>query len=50
MNTKEVANKWWQMCQEGKNLECVNELYAENIVSKEMPGMPGEITSGKQNV
>ena len=50
MNTKDVANKWWSMCQEGKNLDCVNELYAENVVSKEMPGMPGEVISGKQNV
>lgn len=50
MNTKDVANKWWNMCQEGKNLECVNELYAENVTSREIPGMPDEITTGKQNV
>ena len=50
MTTQEVANKWTQMCQEGKNLECINELYAEEVVSKEMPGMPGELTTGKQNV
>ncbi|MFD2914747.1 nuclear transport factor 2 family protein [Psychroserpens luteus] len=50
MNTKEVAQKWAQLCREGKNLDCINELYAENVVSKEMPGMPGEIVSGKQNV
>jgi hypothetical protein len=51
MNTLEVAEKWKQMCLEGKNLECINELYADNVVSKEMPGVPyGEIVSGKQNV
>ena len=50
MNTKDVAEKWTQMCREGKNLECINELYAENVVSKEMPGMPDEVVSGKQNV
>ena len=50
MNTKEVANKWWSMCKDSKNLECINDLYAENVVSKEMPGMPGEVISGKQNV
>ena len=50
MDTKEVAQKWVQMCREGKNLDCVNELYADNVVSKEMPGMPGEVISGKQNV
>lgn len=51
MNTKEVANKWLEMCREGKNLECINELYAEDITSKEMPGVPyGEVVSGKENV
>lgn len=50
METKDVAKKWAQMCREGKNLECVKELYAENVVSREMPGMPGEIVTGKQNV
>ncbi|NNE33474.1 MAG: nuclear transport factor 2 family protein [Winogradskyella sp.] len=50
MNTSDVAHKWKEMCAEGKNLECVNELYAENVTSKEMPGMPGEITTGKENV
>ena len=50
MSTAEVAAKWKEMCEQGKNLECVNELYAENVVSKEMPGMPGEVITGKQNV
>ncbi len=53
MNTNEVAQKWADMCREGKNLDCVNELYAENVVSREMPGGPNpewEVVSGKQNV
>lgn len=53
MNTQEVANQWAAYCREGKNLECVNELYAENIVSREMPGGPNpdwEVIEGKQNV
>ena len=51
MNTKEVANKWTQMCREGKNLECIQELYGDNVTSKEMPGVPfGEVVTGKQNV
>ena len=50
MNTQEVANQWLEMCKQGQNLECVEELYAENVVSKEMPGYPEEIVSGKQNV
>jgi len=31
-------------------LECINELYAENVVSKKMPGVPGELVSGRQNI
>ena len=50
MDTKEVANKWASMCREGKNLECIEELYSSNIKSREMPGTPNEVTTGKQNV
>ncbi|MGJ8744975.1 SnoaL-like domain-containing protein [Polaribacter sp.] len=51
MNTQQVATKWQEMCLQGKNLECINELYADNIISKEMPGVPyGEIVSGKKEV
>ena len=50
MNTKDIAQKWANFCREGKNLECITELYADNVVSKEMPGMPGELITGKQNV
>jgi hypothetical protein len=50
MNTQEVAKKWADMCRQGQNLECVNELYAENVTSREMPGIPDEVVSGKQNV
>lgn len=50
MNTKEVANTWLQMCNEGKHLDCITELYADNVTSREMPGAPAEVTSGKQNV
>ena len=39
------------MCREGKNLECIDELYAENVTSKEMPGVPyGEEVTGRKNV
>ena len=50
MNTQEVANQWLDMCKQGQNLECVEELYAENVISKEMPGYPDEIVTGRQNV
>ena len=50
MKTLEVANRWAQLCREGKNLECVNELYAENVKSQEMPNSPDEVVAGRQNV
>ncbi len=50
MKTQEVANKWAQLCREGKNLDCINELYADNVKSREMPGSPNEVLEGKQNV
>lgn len=51
MSTQEVANQWAQMCREGKNLECIEVLYGDNVTSKEMPGVPyGELVTGKQNV
>jgi hypothetical protein len=50
MTTQDVAKKWHQMCQEGKNMDCVNELYAENVVSQEMPNAPNPLVKGKQNV
>jgi hypothetical protein len=46
MTTREVADKLITLCREGKHLEAVEELYADDIVSKEMPGYPGEITTG----
>ena len=51
MSTQEVANKWREMCLNGQNLECISELYSDDVVSKEMPGVPyGEEVSGKDNV
>ena len=50
MNTQQVANRLVDMCRQGQNLEAVEELYADNVTSREMPGYPEEIVSGKQNV
>ncbi|HMI02474.1 MAG TPA: nuclear transport factor 2 family protein [Pedobacter sp.] len=50
MNTQEVADKLVQLCREGKNTEAIEELYAENIVSKEPKGSPMELTEGKEAV
>lgn len=53
MTTQDVANKWAQLCREGKNLDCVNELYADNVVSREVPNPQNpqwDVVEGKQNV
>jgi hypothetical protein len=50
MNTQEVADKLIQLCREGKNVEAINELYADNIVSHEPKGSPMEFTEGKDAV
>ena len=46
MNTQEVATRLVELCRKGENMQALKELYDQNIVSKEMPGMPNEVTSG----
>lgn len=50
MTTQQVAEKLVQYCREGKNLDAINELYADDIVSKEPAGSHAELTEGKENV
>lgn len=50
MNTQEVANRFIKLCQEGKNIEAINEFYADHIVSHEPKGAPMERTEGKEAV
>jgi hypothetical protein len=50
MNTQEVALKLVQFCREGKNVDAINELYADNVLSLEHPGSPMERTEGKEGV
>jgi len=50
MSTQKVANRLVELMRKGDGMTAVNELYADNIVSKEMPGYPEEITSGKKAV
>lgn len=50
MNTQQVAEKLVQLCREGKNIDAVNELYDDNIVSREPKGTPMEHTEGKEAV
>ncbi len=41
MSTLEIANKLADLCRQGKNLEAINTLYAEDIVSVEASMPPG---------
>jgi ketosteroid isomerase-like protein len=50
MTTQQVAEKLVQYCREGKNLDAINELYADNIVSKEPKGSHAELVEGKEGV
>jgi hypothetical protein len=47
----EVAHRLVDLCREGKNVEAINELYDDNIVSLEPEGSPmGGKTVGKEAV
>ena len=50
MNTQEVADKLVQLCREGKNEEAIDQLYADNVVSKEPKGSHMELIAGKEGV
>ena len=50
MNTQEVADKLVQLCREGKHEQAIDELYGDNVVSKEPKGSPMELTEGKDAV
>lgn len=50
MNTHELAEKLVAYCREGKNIDAINELYADNIVSRESKGAPNELVEGKEGV
>jgi len=51
-NAKEIGTKLVNLCREGKNLDAINNLYADNVVSVEAVeggGFPREM-SGKEAV
>jgi ketosteroid isomerase-like protein len=47
---QKVANRLVALCREGKNLDAINELYDDNIVSLEPKGSRHERTEGKAGV
>ena len=50
MTTTDVANRLVELCRQGKNMDAVNELYADNIVSIEPIGSRAPHTEGKAAV
>ncbi|MGM9478287.1 SnoaL-like domain-containing protein [Pedobacter sp. GSP4] len=50
MNTKEVAEKLVQLCRENKHEQAIDELYSDDVVSREPKGSPMEFTEGKAAV
>jgi len=51
MNAQQIATRLVQLCREGKNVEAINELYDDDIVSVEPEGSPmAGKTVGKQAV
>jgi len=50
MSTQSVADQLVQMCREGKNMEALEQLYADNIVSREIAGAPAPLVEGKDAV
>ncbi|GAB2986940.1 hypothetical protein GCM10027049_28430 [Mucilaginibacter puniceus] len=50
METLQIATRLVQLCRENKNIDAVNELYSDDIVSKEPKGSHRELTNGKADV
>ncbi|TPN89168.1 SnoaL-like domain-containing protein [Aquimarina algicola] len=50
MDTKQVANRLVELCRLGENLQAINELYDQDVVSKEISGYLNEMVSGKDSV
>lgn len=50
MSTKQVADQLIEMCRKGENIKAVEQLYADNCKSIEMPEVTNQIISGKQAI
>jgi limonene-1,2-epoxide hydrolase len=51
VSTEQVANQYVNWSREGKNFDIIDQLYADNIVSTEMPNWPGQtVTEGIKSV
>ena len=50
MSAQDVANRLVLLCREGKNVDAINELYDEDIVSHEPEGSPMKEKVGKEAI
>ncbi len=50
MNTKQVADRLVELCRTGQNMQALDELYDNNIVSIERENAPNPRVEGKENV
>lgn len=50
MTVQEVAERLVLLCREGKNVDAINELYDEDVVSHEPGGSPMKEKNGKDAV
>lgn len=47
MNTSEVANRLVELCRQEKNVDAINELYSDNVLSREPKGTCLEVSESK---
>lgn len=50
MSTQDVADKLVGFCRQGQYHDAVNELYADDATSREVPGSPNEFVKGKEAI
>ncbi len=50
MTVQEVANRLVELCRQGQNMQAIEELYADDIVSLEPEGSQAPRVEGKANV
>ena len=50
MSTRDIAKKLIKYCRDQKHRRAVDELYSNDCISREMPGVPDEIVEGKAAV
>ena len=50
MSTRRVAEQLVDMCREGQYLDAIDQLYDEGIISREMNGVPNQVTTGQHAV